>query len=432
MLTCGFRPGRHTRAPGPPCGVHVRILIDYRPALRQRSGVGEYIFRLLQALREVRQPGDELAIFSSSWKDRVDRRELGGIGVVDARIPVRVLNRLWHRREWPPVELMAGRFHVVHAAGPTLIPAKHAAQVVTVHDLDFLAHPERTWAEMRRDYGALVERHVLRADHVVVNSAYTAGEVHQRLGVPLARITVCRPGGVGWTARRAAKPGAEDAGSGAPGTGAAGTGAAALVTGQKVTAGGVSLEPGYILFVGTLEPRKNVGGLLDSYTRLVQRWPDAPRLVLAGRTVPLSKPWLEALAKEPLASKAVHLGYVADSEREALYKGASVLVLPSFNEGFGLPVLEAMTVGVPVIAANRGALPEVLGDAGLLIDPDDPDSLTAALERMLTDTALARRLAARGLRRTRLFDWIASARALRSAYDEAVAYHAARGPRAGR
>jgi glycosyltransferase involved in cell wall biosynthesis len=401
----------------------VRILIDYRPALRQRSGVGEYIFRLLQALRQVRHPGDELAIFSSSWKDRVDRRELDGIAIVDARIPVRVLNRLWHGQEWPPVEMLAGRYDVVHAAGPTLMPAKRAAQVVTVHDLDFLAHPERTWAEMRRDYGALVEQHVLRADHVVVNSAYTAGEVHQRLGVPLARITVCRPGGLSWTARKAAKPGADDAGT---------SGAAALVTGAGVTAGGVSLGTGYILFVGTLEPRKNVGGLLESYTRLVQRWPDAPRLVLAGRSVALSKPWLEALAKEPLASKAIHLGYVADSEREALYKGASVLVLPSFNEGFGLPVLEAMTVGVPVIASNRGALPEVLGDAGLLIDPDDPDSLTAALERMLTDTALARRLAARGLRRTRLFDWIASARALRTAYDEAVAFRAARGPRHSR
>lgn len=394
----------------------MRILIDYRPALRQRSGVGEYIFRLLQALQQVRQPGDELSIFSSSWKDRVDRRDLEGFGVVDARIPVRVLDRLWHRQEWPPIEMVAGRYDVVHAARPTLIPSKRAAQVVTVHDLDFLLHPERTWAEMRRDYGALVQQHVLRADHVIAISAYTAGEVHQRLGVPLSRITVCRPGGPSWTARKAAKPGTDDAGKGA----------AALVTGQPVTAGGVSLGTGYILFVGTLEPRKNVGGLLQSYTQLVQRWPDAPRLVLAGRSVALSEPWVEALKKEPLASKAVHLGYVADSEREALYKGASVLVLPSFNEGFGLPVLEAMTVGVPVIASNRGALPEVLGDAGMLIDPDDPDSLTAALERMLTDTALARRLAARGLRRTRLFDWIASARALRTAYDEAVAFHAAR------
>ena len=90
--------------------------------------------------------------------------------------------------------------------------------------------------------------------------------------------------------------------------------------------GGVEAGTGYILFFGTLEPRKNIGGLLESYTRLVQRWPDAPRLVLAGRSVALSAPYLEALAKEPLASKAIHLGYVADSEREALYKGAAVLV----------------------------------------------------------------------------------------------------------
>ena len=194
----------------------MRILIDYRPALRQRSGVGEYIFRLLQALRQVRQPGDELAIFSSSWKDRVDRRDLEGFGVVDARIPVRVLDRLWHRQEWPPIELVAGRYDVVHAARPTLIPSKQAAQVVTVHDLDFLLHPERTWAEMRRDYGALVQQHVLRADHVIAISAYTAGEVHQRLGVPLSRITVCRPGGPAWTARKAAKPGTDDAGRAPP------------------------------------------------------------------------------------------------------------------------------------------------------------------------------------------------------------------------
>lgn len=374
----------------------VRILIDYRPALRQRSGVGEYIFRLLQALRQVRRPEDELAIFSSSWKDRVDPRDLDGFRVVDARIPVRLLNRLWHQREWPNVETVAGRFDVVHAAGPTLIPSRTAAQVVTVHDLDFLAHPERTWAEMRRDYGQLVQQHTLRADHVIVNSAYTAGEVHQRLGVPMARMTVCRPGGLDWTPR-AAPPG----------------------------------DQGYILFVGTLEPRKNVGALLDAYAQLVQRRPDAPRLILAGRAVPLSRPWLDALARPPLAGRAMHLGYVADSEREALYKGALLLVLPSFNEGFGLPVLEAMTVGVPVIASNRGALPEVLGDAGLLIDPDDPEALAHAMERLLTDTTLARMLSARGLRRTRLFDWISSARALRAAYDDAVAFKGARGQSRG-
>jgi glycosyltransferase involved in cell wall biosynthesis len=386
----------------------VRILIDYRPALRQRSGVGEYIVRLLQALVSVKAPGDELAVFSSSWKDRVERGELDpGVEVVDKRVPVRILTWLWHQRGWPLIEQLAGEFDVVHAASPVLIPSRRAAQVVTVYDLDFLSNPDRTWAEMRRDYGRLVEQHTRRADHVIVISAYTAGEVHQRLGVPMSRITVCRPGAPRWTPRKAAAA-----------AGAAGAGAG----------GGAVAGEGYILFVGTLEPRKNIGGLLEAYSQLVQRRPDAPKLVLAGKAIALSKPWLEALARPPLAGKATHLGYVNDAEREALYKGASLLVLPSFNEGFGLPVLEAMTVGVPVVASARGALPEVLGDAGLLVDPDDPEALAAAMERMVTDTALARLSIARGLRRKRQFDWPLAARALRIAYDEAVAYRRQRQP----
>src|SRR5262249_38756716 len=161
-----------------------------------------------------------------------------------------------------------------------------------------------TWAEMRRDYGRLVQQHTLRADHVIVISAFTAGEVHQRLGVPMSRISVCRPGAPNWAPRGSAPAGPGD---------------------------------GDILFVGTLEPREEVGGLPGAYTQLVQRRPDAPRLILAGQDIPLSKPWLEALSRPPLAGKATHLGYIADQEREALYKGASMLVLPSFNEGFGLP-----------------------------------------------------------------------------------------------
>ncbi len=382
----------------------MRILIDYRPALRQRSGVGEYIVRLLQALVTIKRPSDQIAIFSSSWKDRVERGGLErGVEVIDRRIPVSVLNRLWYGQEWPAIEQIVGgeRFDVVHAATPVLIPARSTAQVITVYDLDFLSHPEWTWAEMRRDYGRLVQQHALRADHVIVISAFTAGEVHQRLGVPMSRITVCRPGAPNWSPRASA-PTAASAGSAA--------------------------GEGYILFVGTLEPRKNVGGLLAAYTQLLQRRPDAPRLILAGRDIPLSKPWLEALSRPPLAGKATHLGYVADEEREALYKGAAMLVLPSFNEGFGLPVLEAMTVGVPVVASTRGALPEVLGDAGLLVDPDDHEALADAMERMLTDSDLARLSAARGVRRTRLFDWTSSARALRGAYDEALAFRGQRQP----
>src|SRR5687767_309304 len=133
----------------------MRILADYRPALRERTGVGEYLHQLVRAYAAA-HPG-EVTLFTSSWKDRPApalASELG-VRIVDLHIPVRVLNLLWHRASWPPVEALAGDFDVVHAAHPLLIPARHAAKVITIHDLFFLAHPERTAAEIRRDYPAL-------------------------------------------------------------------------------------------------------------------------------------------------------------------------------------------------------------------------------------------------------------------------------------
>lgn len=364
----------------------MRILVDYRPALRERSGVGEYIHRLTEALLRVSAGRDEVALFSSSWKDRLNPQAIPGTVAIDARVPVSVLTRLWHQREWPPVDWLAGRgYDLVHSSRPTLVPAQGAAQLVTVHDLDFLDHPERTQAEFRGDYGTLVRRHALKADHLIAISAYTAGEVEARLDVPRSRITVCRPGRPSWSPRPHPPP-----------------------------------DP-YILFVGTLERRKNVGALLSAYARLVTEVPDAPRLVLAGRALEESRPWLQALEAQPLAGRADHLGYVRDDTREGLYKGAAMLVLPSFNEGFGLPALEALTVGLPVVVSARGALPEVVGDAGLLVEPDDIEGLTAAMKRVISEPAFAAELSARGVRRSRLFDWTTSAESLRSAYEVAVA-----------
>ena len=128
-------------------------------------------------------------------------------------------------------------------------------------------------------------------------------------------------------------------------------------------------EDGYILFLGSLEPRKNIGALLDAYEALTRGTRHVPRLVLAGGASPDAGPWLARIARDPLNHHVVYKGYVADDEREALYAGARALVLPSLDEGFGLPVLEAMSAGVPVIASNRGSLPEVVGNAGVLLDP---------------------------------------------------------------
>jgi len=387
----------------------VRILIDYRPALRERSGVGEYAHQLVRALATAAAgmpagpddaPADrlDLTIFSSSWKDRLRLAdgELPGVHRIDRRIPVRLLNLAWHRVGWPCIEdLTRERFDLVHSLHPLLLPSRSAAQVVTIHDLYFLKHPERTSAEIRRDYPALVRAHARRADGIVVNSTFTAREVEHRLGVPGERITVCLPGAPDWPARTAPPPPHER----------------------------------YLLFFGTLEPRKNVGMLLDAYARVLARLPDAPKLVLAGRATAEADAWLRRAAAPPLAGHVEHRGYVDPDRRRALYEGAALLILPSFEEGFGLPALEAMTVGVPVIASNTGALPDVVGDAGPLVDPDDADALATTIERMLTDEAYAAVCAARGVLRSRTFTWQATATAVCEAYRAALV---ARRERTGR
>ena len=181
----------------------VRILLDYRPALRERTGVGEFVHELARALGAARHAGDEIYLFTSSWRDRPMAEvaaELPFVHIVDRRWPVSLLTWAWHHLEWPPAEWLTGPIDVAHSVTPLLLPARRAALVVTVHDLDFLHHPERASGEMRRDYPALARSHATRADRVIAVSNYTAKQVTASLGVPPERISVCSPGPPAWTA----------------------------------------------------------------------------------------------------------------------------------------------------------------------------------------------------------------------------------------
>lgn len=374
----------------------MRVLIDYRPALRERSGAGEFTHQLVKALAT--RDALELSLFSSSWKDRLTPSpELAGLRIVDRRVPVSVLNFAWHRFGWPPVEWLTGeRYDVTHSSHPLILPSAHGAHIITIHDLNFLAHPERTRAEVRRDYQALARAHAHRADRILVPSEFTAGEVERQLGVERSKIVVCPVGAPAWTPR-AQQP-----------------------------------RDGYILFVGTLEPRKNVSGLLDAYERLLASGaanaPDhaIPDLVLAGKVTDEALEWLKRIERPPLKGRVRQIGYVDPSRTRALYEQARLLVLPSFEEGFGIPVLEAMTVGVPVVASRRGSLPEVLGNAGLQIDPDRPEDIAAAMAQVLNDPACAATCVARGLARSRGFHWDVTATRVFEAYRDAVEAHAHR------
>jgi glycosyltransferase involved in cell wall biosynthesis len=366
----------------------VRILVDYRPALRERTGVGEYIHQLVRAYTAAHTEEDVL-LFTSSWRDRPSATAAADTGarVIDRRVPVSILNYLWHRREWPPIEMLAGAVDVAHSAHPLLMPARDAAQVVTIHDLFFLSSADHTRAEIRRDYPALAAAHARRAHAVVTSTQYGMRQIVTRLGVEPDRIYLCPPGAPTWRTlgREPHVP-----------------------------------EDGCILFLGTLEPRKNVGVLLDAYTRALVRRPTLPRLVLAGRATAAASTWLARLRTAPLSGRVTHLGYVLDASREELYQSARVLVMPSLDEGFGLPVLEAMSAGVPVIVSSRGSLPEVVGDAGMQIDPADVNALADAIERAVADRDWAMQSARAGLARARTFTWERSARTLHRAYVDAV------------
>ena len=313
---------------------------------------------------------------------------------------------------------------MTHSSHPLLLPSRGAAQLITIHDLNFLSHTEWTRAEIRRDYSDLARDHARRADRILVPSHFTAGEVERQLGVHAERIAICPPGAPDWLPRE------------------------------------TPAVNGYILFFSTLEPRKNVGGLLDAYERLIAAESPAegpanrlregygaqeaghdvrgaagyhargdygrgeqrtlPELVLAGKATEEARPWLERLTRAPLAGRVRHIGYVEPADRQALYAGAKLLVMPSFEEGFGIPVLEAMTFGVPVVASARGSLPEVLGDAGPLVDPDDPAAIAAAIGRLLQDEGYAAACVAKGVLRARQFNWDRTARLVYAVYLQAV------------
>jgi glycosyltransferase involved in cell wall biosynthesis len=375
----------------------VRVLFDYRPALKERSGVGEYAHELARALlraEALHSDALHLTLFSSSWKDRLQPSgELTNAAFVDRRVPVSVLNFAWHRLEWPAIEsLVSGTIDVAHSLHPLLMPSRTAARVVTIYDLNFLTHPERTRAEIRRDYPRLARTHAHRADQVIVISQFTADQVERLLELPRDRISLCPPGAPAWTPRLKA-PGGD----------------------------------AYILFLGTLEPRKNLGVLLDAYEQLIRGGKRLPPLVIAGGAIEQSAPWLARIERPPLSTRVKYIGYVDPRKRRDLYEGAKLLVQPSFEEGFGLPVLEAMTVGVPVVAANRGALPEVLGDAGALVDAEDVQGFADAIDSMINDPVMAASATARGLERARAFSWDRTAVSTLTAYQMALARRAERG-----
>ncbi|HHN94449.1 MAG TPA: glycosyltransferase family 1 protein [Anaerolineae bacterium] len=377
------------------------IGIDYTSAVRQTAGIGRYTRELLSALLAL-DDGQQYLLFAAvgglpagRWPQERDRLLTLRPSLRFRTLPLSDdwMARLWHRLRLPlPVELLTGRLALFYSPDFVLPPTlPRTRTLLTVHDLSFIHYPDAFVPSLRRYLERVVPRSVARADLVLADSAATRADLIAHFGTPSAKIEVLYSG-VDRRFRPEPQPGERD---------------------RLKARYAIGDEP-YILTVGTLQPRKNYPLLIHAWAALA----DAPPLVIAG-----GKGWLydEIFAAARRHGDRVRLiGFVDDADLPALYRHAALFAFPSLYEGFGLPVLEAMACGVPVVCADDSSLPEVAGEAARLVNPHDRAAWTAALARVLDDHSLRERMIAAGLSQAARFTWDRAARQLRSAFDRCL------------
>jgi len=356
-------------------GINAALLAS-RGGYRQ-TGVSRYIGELSRALRPLLGADETLCMLEPTAPTVAERPAL--------RIP-------WEQCALPvlarraQLDLLHGPLHVLpRVGGPP--------GVITIHDLAFLHFPERVPRSRRLYLTAGTRWSMKLAKQVIAVSESTATDVQRWLGVPAGRIEV-----IPLAPTDAIQP-------------IVGEDVAAFQQRNEIT------RP-YVLCVGTLEPRKNLGRLLRAFADIAGEVPH--QLVLVGPEGWLNEEMHATLAELQLGDRVRLTGFVDDADLGAWYSGADLFAFPSLYEGFGLPPLEAMRCGAPVVTSHVSSLPEVVGDAALTVDPEDVAALAAAMRRVLTDRALADDLRGRGIERAAQFSWKRTARETLAVYRDAV------------
>ncbi|HEV8296667.1 MAG TPA: glycosyltransferase family 1 protein [Acidimicrobiales bacterium] len=361
----------------------VRLAFDATPLLGNRTGVGVMTARVLDRLSQ----RDDVSVtaYAVTWRGRgrlaglVPRR----VRAVRRPMPARPLQRAWRSVDVPPIEWFTGHIDIVHGPNFVVPPARRAARVATVHDLTAVHNPEMCTPHVRT-FPAAIRRalHTGAAIHAV--SDFIRDEVIALFGADPDRVfTVAN----GVDAIPPAEP----------------------TLGRRAAGG-----DRYVLALGTIEPRKNLPALVRAFDRVAAS-DRALRLVVAGPDGWGTDAFDAAVSACRHRDRITRLGMTDDEGRAALLRGATALAFPSLYEGFGLPPLEAMSVGLPVLTTAAGAIPEVVGDAALVVPPDD-DAITEGLARIVGDAELREELSRRGPPRAACFTWDATADGLVAAY----------------
>jgi glycosyltransferase involved in cell wall biosynthesis len=368
----------------------MRVAVDITALHDARTGVGVVTHELL--VRLAARPALDVVGYSVSWRGRRAARDLvPGLAVVDRPMAARPLRAAWRRTDHPAIERFTGAVDVVFGPNFVVPPTRGAARVALVHDLTAWRFPELCTADTLQ-YPALVQRAVAGGAHVVTPTRAVADEVIETTGAPAARV---HP--VHWA------PTASPAGDPAGGHRRAG--------GER-----------YVLALGTIEPRKDHVTLVRAFDRAADDEGDL-RLVVAGPDGWGVEAFDAALGEARHRDRVRRLGWIDDEARADLLAGAAAFAYPSRYEGFGLPPLEAMAAGTPVVATAVPALEEVLGDAAVLVAPGDDEALAAGLRRAIGPDRHA--LAVAGRARAATFSWDRAADEVVEALGQAVSERAA-------
>lgn len=343
----------------------MRIAFDVSPLSHERTGVNNYIRGSLTGLAEAARPlGHEIVAFAptSPAGKRVIPEALAGIDVETKLVALpgaHYWRTAWSMLGYPPAERFIGKFDVLHFSDWMYPPQTRGVRATTIHDVVPLHHPQWTTKRTRSMHGRKYRNAALTCDVVFANSAFTAADFAKSLDFPLERVLVAHPG-----------------------------------IGADFSADGPAADLGapYLLTVATLEPRKNLGTLVDAFALLADT--DLSLVVVGG----------QGWGEQPQLDRPgiVRLGYVSDQQLARLYRGAQAVVYPSRFEGFGMPITEAMASGAPVVVSAHESMDEASGDAAVRADPESPQAIAAAIRE-----ALARRdeLRVKGIERARQFTW---------------------------
>lgn len=366
-----------------------KIGIDARLTDYRQGGIAEYMRQLTLALGEL-PPQDQFYVL----------RHFRGQAVwpLPPHIhPLKTFTPPHHRWEGLALgaELWPRRLDLLHS--PDFIPPRWGAKqyIITVHDLAFLYYPEVQTTQSLRYYAGQIGRALDQASRIIAVSQATRADLIKLLGTPSEQISVIYEG-----LHPQFRPlSAEERGP---------------------ILARYPLPDEYLLFVGTIEPRKNLPRLLQAYALLCQRRPKTPVLALVGADGWLSEASFQAIIDLKLTQRVIWLGGVPFDHLPALYSGAHLHMLLSLYEGFGFPPLEAMACGVPTLVSDRGSLPEVVGEAALLANPEDCEDMAQKMETLLEDPGLRQSFISRGRQQIQGYTWAQAAQETLAVYHEVL------------